>query len=146
MPMPQTDFSTPALFNERTSRPLKIVSCPRFLQGHEMWTASSSASPTSVIRKINAATFARIRYLKSSGTSFCEFKSFPERLLNSYRERSSSSQILPVEASRARFSVNAVAALGRNLTTLISKLSFVCGVLFRASTLSQRRAAFFRGR
>ena len=46
---------------------------------------------------------ARLRCLNSSGSSFCESKAFRERPRNSYRERSSSSQMLLVEASRARF-------------------------------------------
>jgi hypothetical protein len=92
-----------------------------------MWAASLrtsvAASPTSATRKINATMFARIRCSKSSGLSSCKSKSFREQSLNSYCERSSSSQMLLVEAC-TRFSANAAASLGRNLTTFISKLSF----------------------
>jgi hypothetical protein len=111
----------------RTGQYVAARQRPNRLHGHEMWAASLgtsvAASPTSATRKINAAMFARIRCSKSSGPSSCKSKSFRERSLNSYCERSSSSQMLLVEAC-TRFSANAVASLVRNLTTFISKLSF----------------------
>jgi len=123
---PEADFSAPGIFNERTSGS-KNTSRLRFLHGHVTWAASLrtsvAANPTSATRKINAAMFARIRCSKSSGPSFCKSESFRERSLNSYRERSSRSQMLSVEASSARFAANAAASRGRNLAV-------VCGVLF----------------